>query len=76
MPDINIIRKFYEQCKDMDINDSMELLLSAEKEEEQDFISLISGFVLQQKQKEVLDEKIYLIRRSQRGSTLVVFVLY
>lgn len=30
-------RKLYEACKDMDIEETMELVLSAETEEEQDF---------------------------------------
>lgn len=30
-------RKLYEECKDMDIEETMDLVLSAETEEEQDF---------------------------------------
>ena len=30
-------RKLYEECKDMDIDETMELVLNAETEEEQDF---------------------------------------
>ena len=41
----------------MDIEDSLELLLSAESEEEKDFISVISDFVLQQEQKKVIEQK-------------------
>ena len=52
MPKIDAIRELYEQCKDMDIEESMELMLDAENEEEQDFISVISDFILQKKAKE------------------------
>ena len=30
-------KRLYEECKDMDIDETMELVLSAETEEEQDF---------------------------------------
>lgn len=51
------IRELYNKCKDLDIEESMELLLEAESKEEQDFISLISDFILQQKQRKVIDQK-------------------
>lgn len=57
MPKIDTIRELYEQCKDMDIEESMELMLDAENEEEQDFISVISDFILQKKQKKVIEQK-------------------
>ena len=44
-------RKLYEECKDMDIEETMDLVLSAETEEEQDFFSMLSDFILQRKQK-------------------------
>ena len=44
-------RKLYEECKDMD------LVLSAETEEEQDFFSMLSDFILQRKQKHVIAQK-------------------
>lgn len=57
MPKIDAIRELYEQCKDMDIEESMELMLDVENEEEQDFISVISDFILQKKQKKVIEQK-------------------
>lgn len=57
MPKIDAIRELYELCKDMDIEESMELMLDAENEEEQDFISVISDFILQKKQKKVIEQK-------------------
>jgi len=57
MADINIIRNLYNQCKDMDIEESIDLLLKAESKEEQDFISLVSDFVLQRKQREIIEQK-------------------
>lgn len=43
--------KLYEECKDMDIDETMELVLNAETEEEQDFFSMLSDYILQRKQK-------------------------
>ena len=50
-------RKLYEECKDMDIDETMELDLNAETEEEQDFFSMLSDFILQRKQKKVIAQK-------------------
>ena len=63
MPKIDAIRELYEQCKDMDIEESMELMLDAENEEEQDFISVISDFILQKKQKKVIEQKRFQMKR-------------
>ena len=51
------VRELYHTCKDMDIEETMELVLSAETEEESDFFSMVSDFVLQRKQKEVVARK-------------------
>ena len=57
MSKAEIARKLYEECKDMDIEETMELVLSAETEEEQDFFSMLSDFILQRKQKNVIAQK-------------------
>lgn len=49
-------KKLYEECKDMDIDETMELVLNAETEE-QDFFSMLSDFILQRKQKKVIAQK-------------------
>ena len=50
-------KKLYEECKDMDIDETMELDLNAETEEEQDFFSMLSDYILQRKQKKVIAQK-------------------
>ena len=50
-------KKLYEECMDMDIDETMELVLNAETEEEQDFFSMLSDFILQRKQKKVIAQK-------------------
>ena len=54
MSSIEAAKKLYDICRDMDIEETMELVLSAETEEQGDFFSLISDFILQRKQKEVI----------------------
>ena len=50
-------KKLYKECKDMDIDETMDLVLNAETEEEQDFFSMLSDFILQRKQKQVIAQK-------------------
>lgn len=57
MSRIDAAKKLYEVCKDMDIEETMDLVLSAESQEEQDLFSMLSDFLLQKKQKEVIDQK-------------------
>ena len=57
MSKIEIVRKLYVECKDMDIDETLELILSAESEEEKEFYCMISDFILQSKQKKVIDQK-------------------
>ena len=45
-------KKLYDTCRDMDIEETMELVLNAETEEEGEFFSLLSDFILQRKQRE------------------------
>lgn len=57
MSDIEVIRELYNRCKNMDIEDTIELELGAVDEDERDFISVISDFILQQKQRKVIEQK-------------------
>ncbi len=50
-------KKLYDTCRDMDIEETMELVLNAETEEEGEFFSLLSDFILQRKQREVIARK-------------------
>ena len=56
MLDASVIKELYNRCMEMDIEDTMELALSAETEEEQGFIEIISDYILQIKQKEVIEQ--------------------
>ena len=57
MSKIEVAKKLYAQCRDMDIDETMELVLSAETEEEKEFFSLLGDFILQRKQQEVIKDK-------------------
>ena len=57
MSNIEAAKKLYDTCKDMDLEETLELVLSAETQEEQDFFSMISDFILQRKQRKVIAEK-------------------
>lgn len=51
------VKELYKQLKDMDIGETLDLELSAETTDQQEFFSLVSDFILQQKQKSVIDDK-------------------
>lgn len=57
MSGIEAAKKLYNICRDMDIEETMELVLNAETEEEGEFFSLLSDFILQRKQREVIAQK-------------------
>lgn len=54
---IEMAKRLYSVCRDMDIEETMELVLNAETEEEEEFFSLLSDFILQRKQREVIAQK-------------------
>lgn len=57
MSNIEAAKQLYNTCKNMDIDETMQLVLSADNEEEQEFFSMLSDFILQQRQKEVIRQK-------------------
>ena len=54
---IEAAKRLYNICRDMDIEETLELILSAETEEEEEFFSLLSDFILQRKQREAIARK-------------------
>ena len=52
-----LLHELYNQCKEINFDESSEILSSAESDEEADFFRIITDFVLQQKQKKVIAEK-------------------
>ena len=52
-----VIHELYEQCKDINFDESYQFIKNARSEEERDFARIIADFILQQKQKKVILEK-------------------
>ena len=57
MCDVELMHNLYEQCKDMDFDESCELIKEARSDEERNFIWAVADYILQQKQKKVILEK-------------------
>lgn len=57
MSKADVIHELYEQCKDLNFDETYQLMKNAKSKEEKDFICIITDFVLQQKQKKVISEK-------------------
>ena len=54
---IETAKRLYNVCRNMDIEEILELKLSAETEEEEEFFSLLSDFIQQRKQREAIARK-------------------
>jgi len=54
---IEAAKQLYNICRNMDLDETMQLVLSADTVEEQEFFSMLSDFILQQRQKEVIQQK-------------------
>ena len=57
MSKAEILHELYQQCSEINFNDSHEIISGAESEEEADFFRTVTDFILQQKQKKVIAEK-------------------
>ena len=57
MSNIEAAKQLYNICRNMDLDETMQLVLSADTVEEQEFFSMLSDFILQQRQKEVIHQK-------------------
>ena len=57
MSNIEAAKQLYNICRNMDLDETMQLVLSADNAEEQEFFSMLSDFILQQRQKEVIRQK-------------------
>ena len=57
MSNIEAAKQLYNICRNMDLDETMQLVLSADTVEEQEFFSMLSDFILLQRQKEVIQQK-------------------
>ena len=49
MSNIEAAKQLYNICRNMDLDETMQLVLSADTVEEQEFFSMLSDFILQQR---------------------------
>lgn len=57
MSNTEMIHDLYEKCKSLSIDETHVLIKNAKSPEERDFVRLVTNYVLQQKQKEVIRQK-------------------
>lgn len=50
------LKMLYQECLKLDLDEATQLILGAETEEEQEFYSIVSDFILQQRQRKVIEE--------------------
>ena len=59
MCDIKKYNKIYEDIKKLQPEDTLQLILEAETEEEKDFYELVGDFLLQMNQKQVIERNMF-----------------
>ena len=52
-----MLHELYKTCKDLNFDETHDLIVSAESDDEKDFIRTVTDFVLQQRQQRVVAEK-------------------
>ncbi len=57
MSKTEILHELYEQCKDIDFDESYDIVSSAKNPDEKDFFKTVTDFILCQKQKKAIAEK-------------------
>mgnify|MGYP003291296993 CR=1 FL=1 len=59
MCDVVKYTKIYNEIKNLEPEDTLQLVLESEDEDEKDFYEMIGNFLLQQKQKKVIERNVY-----------------
>ncbi len=59
MCDVKKYSKIFQDIKKLQPEDTLQLVLEAQNEEEQDFFELVGNFLLQQKQKQVIERNLF-----------------
>jgi hypothetical protein len=59
MCDVKKYSKIYQDIKTLKPEDTLQLVLKAESKEEQDFFEMVGNFLLQQKQKQVIERNLF-----------------
>ena len=59
MCDVKKYSQIYQDIKQLQPEDTLQLVMEAESEEEQDFFAMICNFLLQRKQKQVIERNLF-----------------
>lgn len=59
MCDIRKYEKIYEDIKELQPEDTLQLVLEAETEEQRSFYEMVGDFLLQRKQRQVIERKLF-----------------
>lgn len=59
MCDVNKYTEIYNEIKKLTLDDTLQLIMEVEDEEERSFYQLVGDFLLQQKQKEVIGRNLF-----------------
>ena len=59
MCDVKKFEGIYEEIKFLQPEDTLQLVLEAETEEQRDFYEMVGNFLLQRKQRQVIERKLF-----------------
>lgn len=59
MCDVKKYEKIYEDIKNLQPEDTLQLVLEAETEEQRSFYEMVGDFLLQRKQRQVIEKKLF-----------------
>ena len=59
MCDVKKYEKIYEEIKRLQPEDTLQLVLEAETEEQRSFYEMVGDFLLQRKQRQVIERKLF-----------------
>ncbi len=59
MCDVKKYEKIYEDIKELQPEDTLQLVLEAETEEQRSFYEMVGDFLLQKKQRQVIERKLF-----------------
>jgi hypothetical protein len=59
MCDVNKYSKIFKDIKELKPEDTLQLVVEAQDKEERDFFEMVGNFLLQQKQKQVIERNLF-----------------
>lgn len=59
MCDVNKYYKMYDEIKDLQPEDTLQLIMEAKDDDEKHFFEMLGNYLLQEKQKKVIERKLF-----------------